>query len=44
MNGGIVIKTNSNQRYATNSASGFVVREIGRICKVPIQEFCGKCF
>ena len=41
MNGGIVIKTNSNQRYTTNSVTGFVLRELGRMCKVPIQEFCG---
>jgi len=40
MNGGIVIKTNSNQRYTTNSLTGFVVRELGRTCNVPIQEFC----
>jgi len=43
MNGGIVIKTNSNQRYTTNSLTGFVVRELGRKCGVPIQEFCGAC-
>jgi len=40
MNGGIVIKTNSNQRYTTNSLTGFVVRELGRKCDIPIQEFC----
>lgn len=40
MNGGIVIKTNSNQRYTTNSLTGFVVRELGRRCGVPVQEFC----
>lgn len=41
MNGGVVIKTNSNQRYTTNSLTGFVVRELGRKANVPIQEFCG---
>jgi aspartyl aminopeptidase len=41
MNSGIVVKTNSNQRYATNSVTGFVIRELGRICNVPVQEFCG---
>ena len=41
MNGGIVVKSNANQRYATNSLTGFVIRELGRICNVPIQEFSG---
>jgi aspartyl aminopeptidase len=41
MNGGIVVKSNANQRYATNSLTGFVIRELGRICSVPIQEFSG---
>jgi aspartyl aminopeptidase len=39
INGGVVIKTNSNQRYATNGVTGFVVRELGRICDIPVQEF-----
>mmetsp|Transcript_581 Transcript_581/g.1360 ORF Transcript_581/g.1360 Transcript_581/m.1360 type:complete len:472 (-) Transcript_581:2845-4260(-) len=39
LNSGIVIKTNSNQRYTTNSFTGFVVREIGRKTGVPVQEF-----
>ena len=30
MNHGLVIKTNTNQRYATNGVTGFVVRELGR--------------
>lgn len=42
MNGGIVVKSNANQRYATNSLTGFVIRELGRICQVPVQEFSGK--
>jgi aspartyl aminopeptidase len=42
MNHGVVIKTNSNQRYTTNSTTGFMVREIARKVNVPIQEFCGK--
>lgn len=41
MNGGIVIKSNSNQRYATNSMTAFMVREMAKQCNVPIQEFCG---
>ena len=28
LNSGIVIKSNDNQRYATNAESGFVVREL----------------
>ena len=39
LNKGTVIKTNDNQRYATNSVTGFVVRELGRMASVPIQEF-----
>ncbi|VEU38660.1 unnamed protein product [Pseudo-nitzschia multistriata] len=39
LNGGLVIKTNSNQRYATSGISGFVVRELGRIADIPIDEF-----
>jgi aspartyl aminopeptidase len=39
LNAGIVIKTNNNQRYATNGVTGFVIRELGRIADVPVQEF-----
>lgn len=39
LNSGVVIKTNSNQRYATNGVTGFIVREIGRRSGVPVQEF-----
>lgn len=39
LNGGVVIKTNSNQRYTTNGVTGFVIRELGRKASVPIQEF-----
>jgi len=39
LNGGFVIKTNSNQRYATNGITGFVMRELGRIADVPVNEF-----
>ena len=42
LNKGTVIKSNGNQRYATNSVTGFLVRELGRIAKdgdVPLQEF-----
>jgi aspartyl aminopeptidase len=40
LNSGIVIKSNANQRYATNSLTGFVVRELARKSNTPIQEFC----
>jgi aspartyl aminopeptidase len=39
MNGGVVIKNNANQRYTTNSFTGFIIREIGRKAGVPTQEF-----
>ena len=39
MNSGIVIKSNSNQRYATNGITGFLAREMARRAGVPIQEF-----
>lgn len=35
LNAGMVIKTNSNQRYATNGLTGFVVRELGRQAGIP---------
>jgi aspartyl aminopeptidase len=35
LNGGVVIKTNSNQRYATNGLTAFVVRELGRMANIP---------
>lgn len=36
---GTVIKTNDNQRYATNAVTGFIVREIARRANCQIQEF-----
>jgi aspartyl aminopeptidase len=39
MNSGVVIKSNGNQRYATNGVTGFFVRELARRAGVPIQEF-----
>ena len=40
MNGGMVIKRNSNQRYATNGVTGLIMRELARAAKLPpIQEF-----
>ena len=40
MNNGMVIKRNSNQRYATNGITGLVVRELARRAGLPpVQEF-----
>ena len=40
LNGGMVIKRNSNQRYATNGITGFLIREIARRAGLPaVQEF-----
>ncbi|KAL7472335.1 hypothetical protein ACHAXS_012671 [Conticribra weissflogii] len=41
MNAGVVIKTNQNQRYATNGVTGFVARELARKAEqsVALQEF-----
>ncbi len=40
--GGPVIKTNANQRYATNGLTGFLIRELGRRHAIPIQEFVSR--
>jgi len=39
MHKGLVIKSNGNQRYATSGFSGFVMEEIARQNKVPVQKF-----
>jgi len=39
MHQGVVIKHNSNQRYATNSVTSFLLKEIARSNKIPLQEF-----
>lgn len=40
MNDGMVIKRNSNQRYATNAVTGLIVREVAKKAGLkPIQEF-----
>jgi len=36
---GTVIKTNQNQRYATNMVTGFYMRELAKMHDLPIQEF-----
>lgn len=39
LNKGTVIKTNNNQRYATNAETGFLLREIARRAGAPTQEY-----
>ena len=40
LNGGMVIKRNSNQRYATNGVTGLIIRELAKKAALPpIQEF-----
>lgn len=42
MHGGIVLKHNGNQRYATNSISASVLRESSKLANVPVQDFMVK--
>lgn len=39
MHGGLVIKHNANQRYATNAVTSFIFKEIGQKHQLPFQEF-----
>ncbi|KAI3896942.1 hypothetical protein MKX03_026701 [Papaver bracteatum] len=39
MHGGLVIKHNANQRYATNAVTSFIFREIAEKHNFPIQDF-----
>ncbi|KAK8690829.1 hypothetical protein V6N13_074355 [Hibiscus sabdariffa] len=39
LHGGLVIKHNANQRYATNAVTSFIFREIAVNHKLPIQDF-----
>ncbi|KAK3225117.1 hypothetical protein Dsin_004979 [Dipteronia sinensis] len=39
MHGGLVIKHNANQRYATNSVTSFIFREIAKKHNLPVQDF-----
>lgn len=39
MHGGLVVKHNANQRYATDGLTAFLFRELGRAAGVPVQEF-----
>ena len=42
LNAGTVIKSNGNQRYATTSETGFIVRELARRAGISVQEFMVK--
>lgn len=42
MHGGIVLKYNGQQRYATNSITASIVRDAAHLVKVPIQDFLVK--
>ena len=39
INGGLVIKHNANQRYATNGLSATIFRRAAKLANVPVQEF-----
>lgn len=39
MHGGLVIKHNANQRYATNAVTSFIFREIATKHNLPVQDF-----
>jgi aspartyl aminopeptidase len=39
MHGGLVIKHNANQRYATNAVTAFIFREIAERHQLPVQDF-----
>lgn len=39
LHGGLVIKQNANQRYATNAVTAFIFREIAERNNLPVQEF-----
>jgi aspartyl aminopeptidase len=34
---GLVIKTNANQRYATNTVTAFLFKEVAKVAGVPTQ-------
>eukprot|EP00899_Mesostigma_viride_P016728 jgi/Mesvir1/25056/Mv11900-RA.1 len=40
MHAGLVVKHNANQRYATNSVTAALFREVARAEGVPTQDFC----
>ncbi|CAF0754632.1 unnamed protein product [Rotaria sordida] len=40
LNGGVVVKTNCCNRYATTAFTATLIKEIARLSNVPLQEFC----
>lgn len=42
INQGVVIKTNANQRYATDGVSGAIIRILADLAKIPVQDFAVK--
>ncbi len=42
INGGMVIKHNANQRYATNAVSATLFRRFAKLASIPVQEFTVK--
>jgi len=42
LQGGLVVKHNANQRYATNAVGAALVREFARRADVPVQDFAVK--
>ncbi len=40
MHGGVVIKNNANQRYATTAVTAFLFRQLAADAGVPVQNFC----
>jgi aspartyl aminopeptidase len=42
LGGGLVIKNNVSQRYATDAPGAYVVRAVGAAAGVPIQDFCAR--
>lgn len=39
INGGVVIKTNANQRYTSTAPTTFLLRRVAAKAGVPLQEF-----
>lgn len=42
LHGGLVLKHNANQRYATNAIGASMVRRFAQMANAPVQEFCVK--
>lgn len=40
INGGTILKTNTNQRYASTGPTTFLLRRVAKVADVPLQEFC----